>query len=233
MKLPPLPNTLLCVLPLEQQFGSPSLDQVDPEPPHTKEEENLWTNQEGEQLQGLEEADITKFPSTPPHVKSEYDEDKAQSSQLHQSQTEENTEEPEDRDDFGESEPDNIQNNDFPIRDVACQTTHQCTEDDKTCKIWSVLDTQMSVHTTKKPFSSSVCNKGVVHEGNPEQHMSVHTRERPFSCSVCKKGFLRKSHLKEHMSIHSREKPFSCSVCKKGFAQKATLGHFMLSKSLP
>ncbi|XP_030002638.1 involucrin-like isoform X2 [Sphaeramia orbicularis] len=121
-------------LPLEQQDRSPSLDQVDPEPPHTKEEENLWTNQEGEQLQGLEEADITKFPSTPPRVKSEYDEDKAQSSQLHQSQTEENTEEPEDGDYYGESGPDSIQNNDFLTSDVACQTTqHQCTKDDKTC----------------------------------------------------------------------------------------------------
>ncbi|XP_030002635.1 uncharacterized protein LOC115428010 [Sphaeramia orbicularis] len=120
-------------LPLEQQDRSPSLDQVDPEPPHTKKEENLWTNQEGEQLQGLEEPYITKFPFTPPRVKSEYDEDKAQSSQLHQSQTEENTEEPEDGDYYGGSEPDSIQNNDFLISDVACQTTqHQCTEDDKT-----------------------------------------------------------------------------------------------------
>ncbi|KAM6903938.1 uncharacterized protein PEZ65_018717 isoform 2-T2 [Lycodopsis pacificus] len=62
-------------------------DQEDPEPPHIKEDqEELWTSQEGEQLQGLEEADITTFSFTP--VKIEDDEEEAQSSQLHQRQTE-------------------------------------------------------------------------------------------------------------------------------------------------
>ncbi|XP_031155991.2 zinc finger protein 2-like [Sander lucioperca] len=54
---------------------------------HIKEEqEDLWSSQEGEQLQELERADITKFPFTPVPVKSE-DEEEAQSSQLHQRQT--------------------------------------------------------------------------------------------------------------------------------------------------
>ncbi|XP_030002640.1 zinc finger protein Xfin-like [Sphaeramia orbicularis] len=188
-------------LPLEQQDRSPSLDQVNPEPPHTKEEENLWTNQEGEQLQGLEEADITKFPSTPPHVKSEYDEDKAQSSQLHQSQTEENTEEPEDGDYYGGSEPDSIQNNDFPISVVACKTTHQSTEDDQTCMSLSVSETQMTVHTTKKRFCCSVCNKGFVHKSNLNRHMLVHPGEKPFICSVCNKGFVRRFEVRQHMVV--------------------------------
>uniref|UniRef100_A0A672Z9J0 C2H2-type domain-containing protein n=1 Tax=Sphaeramia orbicularis TaxID=375764 RepID=A0A672Z9J0_9TELE len=214
-------------LPLEQQDRSPSLDQLDPESPHIKEEENLWTNQEGEELQGLEEADITKFPSTPPRVKSECDEDKAQSSQLHKSQIEENTEEPEDGDDYGDSEPNSIQNNDFYISDVACQTAYQCTEDDKTCKFWSALDTQMTVQTTKKPFSCSVCKKGFAHKSNLKQHMSVHSREKPFSCSVCKKSFTQNSHLKQHMSVHTGEKPFSCSFCNKGFVRNSLLKEHM------
>ncbi|XP_038592426.1 uncharacterized protein LOC119916466 isoform X2 [Micropterus salmoides] len=72
---------------------SPSLDQEDPELLHIKEEqEELWTSQEGEQLNGLEEADITRFPFTAVTVKSEDEEEKPQSPQLHQSQTEDNRE---------------------------------------------------------------------------------------------------------------------------------------------
>ncbi|XP_034747430.1 involucrin-like [Etheostoma cragini] len=76
-------------VPPEQQECSSSVDQEEPEaPPHIKEEqEELWSSQEGEQLQGLEEADITKFPFTPVPVKSEDDEEEAQSSQLPQRQT--------------------------------------------------------------------------------------------------------------------------------------------------
>ena len=86
-------------IPPEQQQWSPLVDQEDPEPPHIKEEqEEPWTNQEGEQLHQLEEADI-KFTLTPFAVKSEEDEEKPQSSQLHQSQNEEN------RADGGRPEP--------------------------------------------------------------------------------------------------------------------------------
>ncbi|KAM9839081.1 uncharacterized protein ACBR49_017746 [Aulostomus maculatus] len=53
-------------VPPEQQEWSSRVEQEQPEPPHIKEEqEELWTSQEGEQLQGLEEADISKLPFTP------------------------------------------------------------------------------------------------------------------------------------------------------------------------
>ncbi|CAB1426597.1 unnamed protein product [Pleuronectes platessa] len=75
-------------VPPELQQWSPLMDQEDPEPPHIKEEQKeLRISQEGEQL---EEADIIKFTFTPVAVKSEEDEETPQSSQLHQSQTEEN-----------------------------------------------------------------------------------------------------------------------------------------------
>ncbi|CAB1434031.1 unnamed protein product [Pleuronectes platessa] len=76
--------------PSEQQQLSPLVDQEDPQPPHIKEEqEEPWTDQDGKQLQGLEEADI-KFTLTPVAVKSEEDEEKLISSKLHPSETKEN-----------------------------------------------------------------------------------------------------------------------------------------------
>ncbi|CAB1438286.1 unnamed protein product [Pleuronectes platessa] len=74
-------------VPPEQQQWGPLVDQEDPEPPHIKEEP--WTNQDGQQLQGLEGADI-QFTLTPVAVKSEEDEEKLKSSKLHLSEIKEN-----------------------------------------------------------------------------------------------------------------------------------------------
>ncbi|CAB1441323.1 unnamed protein product, partial [Pleuronectes platessa] len=74
-------------VPPEQQKWSPLVDREDPMPPYIKEEqEEPWTNQDGQQLHGLEEADI-KFTLTHVAVKSEEAEEKLKSSKLHSSET--------------------------------------------------------------------------------------------------------------------------------------------------
>ncbi|CAB1431884.1 unnamed protein product [Pleuronectes platessa] len=86
-------------VPPEQQQWSPLVDQEDPDSPNIKkEQEEPWTTQDGQQLQGLEEADV-KFTSDPVAVKSEEDEEKLKSSKLHPSERKEN------RADFGGPEP--------------------------------------------------------------------------------------------------------------------------------
>ncbi|XP_075931781.1 uncharacterized protein LOC142931644 [Anarhichas minor] len=104
-------------------------EQEDPEPPHIKEEqEDLRTSQEGEQLQGLEEADI-KFSFT---VKSEDAEEKAQSSQLYQRQTEQMETEA-DGEDYGGPEPDENSDPDSPLQPAADDETSpssECETDD-------------------------------------------------------------------------------------------------------
>ncbi|XP_033990996.1 zinc finger protein 2 homolog [Trematomus bernacchii] len=232
-------------VPPEQQEWSSSLDQEDPEPPpHIKEEqEELWISQEGEQLQGLEEADITKSTFTPVPVKSEDDEEKPQSSQLHQRQTE-HLETEADGEDCGGPEP--ARNSD-PERHLQSETednpgdssepdTEDSSEPDtedsadwmETREPNSQKNKQDHVSDSRrsageKPFSCSVCKKSYPTRGPFHRHMRIHTGEKPFGCSVCKKYFALKGALHRHMRIHTGEKPFSCSVCKKYFAQRGHL----------
>ncbi|XP_037534976.1 uncharacterized protein LOC119412071 [Nematolebias whitei] len=63
----------------------PDVDQQDPEHLHIKEEEEeLWTQLEGEKFNVKEETDASRFSFTAVHVKTEDDEEKLLFSQLHQ-----------------------------------------------------------------------------------------------------------------------------------------------------
>ncbi|XP_010790209.1 zinc finger protein Xfin-like, partial [Notothenia coriiceps] len=222
-------------VPPEQQEWSSSLDQEDPEPPpHIKEEQDeLWISQEGEQLQGLEEADITEFTFTPVPVKSEDDEEKPQSSQLHQRQTE-HLETEGDGEDCGGPEP--ARNSD-PERHLQPETednpgdssepdtedradwkkTREPSSNSQRNKQDPVSDSRRSAG--EKPFSCSVCKKTFTHRRSLKHHMRNHTGEKPYSCSFCKKYFTQRGDLNRHMRVHTGEKPYSCSVCEKRFTQ--------------
>nr|XP_033933550.1 uncharacterized protein LOC117441594 [Pseudochaenichthys georgianus] len=136
-------------VPPEQQEWISSLD---PEPPrHIKEEqEELWSSREGEQLRGLEEADITKFTFTPVPVKSEDDEEKPQSSQLHRRQTE-HLETEADGEDYGGPEP--ARNSD-PERHLQPET-----EDNPGDSSEPDTDDRADWKKTREPGSNSLRNK--------------------------------------------------------------------------
>ncbi|XP_044027986.1 zinc finger protein 420-like isoform X2 [Siniperca chuatsi] len=207
-------------VPPEQQNWSPSLDQ-DPEPPHIKEEqEELWISQEGELLRGLEEADITKFPFTPVPVKSEEDEEKPQSSQLHQSQTE-LMETGANGEDCGGPGPARNSDPDTHLQPDTDDKTEDSseTETDDSDKNWRDPDS--------KQFRCSVCGKTFKHRGNLNIHMRTHTGVKPFSCSVCGKRFTQKAGLDYHLRTHTGERPFICSVCGKTFRHKGALTYHM------
>ncbi|KAF1382150.1 hypothetical protein PFLUV_G00161470 [Perca fluviatilis] len=237
--------------PPEQQECSASLDQQEPEPPpHIKEEqEEPWSSQEGEQLQGLEEADITKFPFTPVPVKSEDDEEEG----LQQRQTE-HMETEADGEDWGGPEParnsnphpllqpetddsvdsdvwkddsesgsrlNSLEREESPVCDG--KESFSCFECGKRFGTKQHLKRHMKSHTGEKAFSCSVCGKIFIQKVQLTEHMRTHTGEKPFSCSVCQKAFARRQHLQRHAMIHTGEKPFSCSVCDQGVLSKEHL----------
>ncbi|XP_045914750.1 zinc finger protein 8-like isoform X2 [Micropterus dolomieu] len=238
------------VPPEQQQQWSPRLDQEDPpEPPHIKQEqEELWTSQEGEQLPELEEADITKFPFTLVPVKSEEDdEEKPQSSQLHQSQTEQMETETDGKDCAGPEPARNFKSDSRLQPTLSYETSHvnkhvaEESNEDWTEARGSPSDSSyvnvlenndvpvsdLRSSSVKKSFSCSECGRRFVHKGNLKSHMRCHTGEKPFGCSICGKRFRQNSNLVAHLRIHTAEKPFTCSVCNSSFSQQGTLGQHM------
>ncbi|XP_039648963.1 oocyte zinc finger protein XlCOF6.1-like [Perca fluviatilis] len=223
-----------------QQEWSSSLDQEDKKPPDIKEEQDeLRISQDEEKLQGLEEADITKFTFSLVPVKSENDEEKPMFSQLHQKQTEEIKTEADGEDCGGpepaiKSDPDtHLQpDTDAKTGDTSEPGTDESDDWKKTREPQSGLNTlnndtfpvsDSRRSTGKKAFSCSECGKRFGTNRDVTRHMRSHTGEKPFSCSVCKKAFAGKGSLHRHMRIHTGEKPFSCSVCKKAFTESGNL----------
>ncbi|XP_074470433.1 uncharacterized protein LOC141754899 [Sebastes fasciatus] len=217
--------------PPEQQEWSSSLDQEDPEPPHIKEEqEDLWTSQEGEQLQWLEEADI-KFPFTPVSVKSEEDdEEKPQFSHLHERQTEQMETEA-DGEDSGRPEQARNSDPDTHLQPDTNDKTGDCSEPEtENSDDWKeTREPQSGLNYLKNddvPVSDLRCSAGEKpfnrsESGHLNRHIQSCTEEKPYSCSVCGKGFFKSGDLKKHMRAHTGEKPFNCSVCDKRFLRKA------------
>ncbi|XP_042371873.1 zinc finger protein 26-like, partial [Plectropomus leopardus] len=213
----------------------------DPEPPHIKQDqEELWSSQEGEQLQGLEGADITKFPFTPVPVKSEDDEEEPQSSQLHQRLTEQMETEA-DGEDCGGPEPDRNSHPDTHLQpdpedktgesfiaeiEVSIDDWEETREPQSGLNCYNNNVSDLRCSAGEKPFSCSDCDKRFALKGNLKVHMRSHTGEKPFSCSVCKKSFTQGGHLRRHMITHTGEKAFICAMCGKAFRESGHLkGH--------
>ncbi|XP_032367375.1 gastrula zinc finger protein XlCGF57.1 [Etheostoma spectabile] len=181
-----------------------------------------------------------------------------QSSQLHQSQTEEKreAEPPASRDtqhmeteadgeDWGEPEParnshpllqseaeDQTGDPSVPQIEGSYKDLEETREPQSGLKFWKkeeVPASDSTCSTDEKPFSCSECGKRFAAKTTLKRHVRTHTGEKPFSCSECKKSFADSGNLRLHMKIHTGEKPFSCTICAKRFLHKSQLQIHMIT----
>ncbi|XP_032361800.1 zinc finger protein 2 homolog [Etheostoma spectabile] len=201
-----LPTDVQKVIVGEEHEWRSSLDHKDTKPLHIKEEqEEFWTSQDGVQLQGLEEADITKFPFTPVPVKSEDDEEKPQFLQLHQRLTVEMKTEA-DGEDCGEQEPARNSRPDTLLKMSSSDATSQCYKQETKVAVDDWNETREpqtglnSLNNTEDPVSRMTCIGG---------------GEKLSSTSECWERFGCKTLLKKHTI--AEKILFSCSICDQRF----------------
>ncbi|XP_073345323.1 uncharacterized protein [Pagrus major] len=194
---------------------SPSLDQKHPEHLHIKQEqEELRISQEGEQLHGLREDNITRFPLTAVTVKSEDDEEKPQISQLHQSLTEDNR----------EAEP--------PASSSATQIKTETDGED--CGGSEPSPSHPQLYTDEK---ASDCSETDVSSGDWQEPLMDSGPETEDSDSCCEEtrapesggnDLKYKEDRVSDVECNAGEKICSCLDCGQGFHCKGSLqGHTM------
>ncbi|XP_036936657.1 zinc finger protein 84-like [Acanthopagrus latus] len=225
----------------------PEWSQDKSESPQIKEE------QEEQQLNGLQEADMTRFPFTAVTMMTEDEEEKPKYLQLYECQTQENikTESPAsslatqiktetDGKDCGGCEPvrkrDPVSYSDWqePLSDSELRV--QTGEKPFVCDICGRrfaqqkhLKSHIRTHTGEKPFDCDVCGKSFARLESLKTHVRTHTGEKPFGCDHCGRRFVEPRSLKRHVRTHTGEKPFGCDVCSKRFIQQGHLKLHMIT----
>ncbi|KAL3987845.1 hypothetical protein ACER0C_012163 [Sarotherodon galilaeus] len=166
-----------------------------------EEEEELFTNQEGEQLVLEGEQLVLEQQTNPFMISSVFEE---------QSSCKE--------------EP----NSQLLSHDSLCQgrtdeKPYSCNTCGKRFKYVSTLKVHTSIHTGEKPFSCEACGKKFRRKDNMLVHIRTHTGEKPFACNICGKAFSDRSNLICHIRYHTGEKRHSCETCGKRFYHKGNL----------
>ncbi|XP_056286154.1 gastrula zinc finger protein XlCGF57.1-like [Pseudoliparis swirei] len=208
----------------------------EPEPLHIKDLQDLWTRLEGDQLSVLQEADIAKFSSIVVTLKSE--DDKPQTSQLHQSQTEDDreaeppsgssatpieTETETDGEDCGGSGPArNLNPLCLSHPNAVDEKASGSSETEVIHGDWqeplsdSGPESEDGVDIwkeTRESFSFFKCSKRCYHKGFLQKHMRCHFGKISSSYLDQKKCFREKPKKESRPRGLTGEKPFSCDVC--------------------
>ena len=87
-----------------------------------------------------------------------------------------------------------------------------------TSKYYLNMHAQIHTEKTLKTLKCEICCKTLGTIKGLKNHLKyVHTGRKDYSCSLCEKTFLNKLGLKTHELKHTGEKPFMCSGCLECF----------------
>ncbi|XP_031720442.1 mucin-5AC-like [Anarrhichthys ocellatus] len=129
---------------------------------------------------------------------------------------------------------------------------NQCGECGRVLSSVAALESHVSLHAGRRPFSCTLCGKrfpdskglkrhgrvhrngrihicqqcgkGFVYRFGLTKHLQmVHRKLKPFICQICNKGFFTKRDVEAHIRMHTGEKPFHCNLCEKKFARRVEL----------
>ena len=87
----------------------------------------------------------------------------------------------------------------------------------------------MKVHTERKPYSRSDCEKSFAVDGRLMAHRRVHSGDKPHSCAGCGKRFSLSGNLKTHAWLHESGEKVRCHLCKKVCLRADNLRQHILS----
>ncbi len=243
--LPANDQLLLVVKEKVSPEWSPSLELEEPEALHIKEEqEQLCTSQDGKQLNVLEEADTTRFLFTAIPFESQDDNEEHQTSQLHQSQTEDKEEEfpasssatqikaETGGEDCGGTKPVRNLGMSSHLQPNTDGKASDSSENEDSYDEWQEplsdsgpetkgSDIWEEMQAAKSGVNAVKCVKTTV------SNVVCNTGKKSFSCSQCGKDFHYKRRYDVHMRVHTGGKPFACDVCGKRFKEKANYKRHM------
>ncbi|XP_041852049.1 zinc finger and SCAN domain-containing protein 2-like isoform X2 [Melanotaenia boesemani] len=236
-------EALLADQQLCNQTSTSSMNQVEPESLHIKEEQEDLAIQEEEEEQLVLKHETGSFSNTPTHEENDYNDRESNSDgipvytcpldeHLHLEESRLEDLEPTR---YSELNPDrsSLRNSNDNVKTSLRVESRVMT--DRTAELYicytcnkrfsnlSSLQKHNAVHTGVKPYSCKTCGKCFGQNSLLVRHMRCHSSEKPYSCKTCGKCFRSNSHLLSHTRTHTGERPYSCKTCGKCFSRNSIL----------